>query len=127
VPLPWSGDEPPFGFTTGEPWLPQPAEWKDRTVQAQTGDPSSMLELYRTAIHLRRAEEGLHRSTMAWLDAAPGVLAYTRGPAFASVLNMSGVSVPLPDHRSCLLASGPLDGQLLPPDTAVWLRLHPGK
>ncbi|GLY94342.1 glycoside hydrolase family 13 protein [Actinoplanes sp. NBRC 103695] len=127
VPLPWSGDEQPFGFSTGTPWLPQPAEWKDRTVQAQTGDPSSMLELYRAAIHLRRREEGLHRSTMAWLDAAPGVLAYTRGPGFASVLNMSGAPVPLPDHHSCLLASGPLDGTLLPPDTAVWLRLHPGK
>ena len=45
-----------------EPWLPQPAEWKDRTVQAQTGDPRSMLELYRAAIHLRRAEEGLQRA-----------------------------------------------------------------
>ncbi|MEV6637619.1 glycoside hydrolase family 13 protein [Actinoplanes sp. NPDC051470] len=127
VPLPWSGDEPPFGFSTGTPWLPQPAEWKDRTVQAQSGDPSSMLELYRAAIHLRRTEEGLHRSTMAWLDAAPGVLAYTRGSAFACVLNMSGIPVPLPDHHSCLLASGPLDGTLLPPDAAVWLRLHPGK
>ena len=92
VPLPWSGDEPPFGFSTAAPWLPQPAEWKDRTVQAQTGDPSAMLE-------------------------------YTRGPSFACVLNMSGVSVPLPDHESCLLASGPLDGTHLPPDTAAWLRL----
>jgi alpha-glucosidase len=123
VPLPWSGDEPPFDFTTGQPWLPQPAEWKDRTVQAQTGDPSSMLELYRAAIGLRRAEEGLHRSTMAWFDAAPKVLAYTRGPGFACVLNMSDAPVPLPAHRSCLLASGPLDGTSLPPDTAVWLRL----
>jgi alpha-glucosidase len=31
VPLPWSGDEPPFGFTTADPWLPQPAEWKGCT------------------------------------------------------------------------------------------------
>ncbi|MEV6494365.1 glycoside hydrolase family 13 protein [Actinoplanes sp. NPDC051633] len=123
VPLPWTGDEAPFGFTTGEPWLPQPAEWKDRTVQAQTGDPSSMLELYRAAIRLRRAEEGLHQGTMAWLEAAPGVLAYTRGQSFACVLNMSGAAVPLPPHRTCLLASGPLDGSSLPPDTAVWLRM----
>ena len=36
VPLPWSGDEQPFGFSTATPWLPQPAEWKDRTAQAQT-------------------------------------------------------------------------------------------
>ena len=52
VPLPWSGDEPPFGFSHRPPrrGCPQPAEWKDRTVQAQTGDPNSMLELYRAAI-----------------------------------------------------------------------------
>jgi alpha-glucosidase len=36
---------------------------------------------------------------------------------------MSGAPVALPDHQTCLLASGPLDGVLLPPDTAVWLRL----
>src|SRR5690349_13406672 len=64
VPLPWSGDEPPFAFSPSsdsEPCLPQPPEWKDRTVQTQTGDPSSMVELYRSAIHLRKAQPGLHQ------------------------------------------------------------------
>ena len=48
---------------------------------------------------------------------------------FLVVQSQIGVSlpladaVPLPDHLSLLLASGPLDGTLLPPDTAVWLRL----
>jgi alpha-glucosidase len=123
VPLPWSGAEPPFGFSTANPWLPQPPEWKDRTVQAQTGDPASMLELYRAAIALRRAEAALRRPGMAWLDLHPGALAYTRGERFACVVNMSGASLPLPDHETSLLASGPLDGDRLPPDTAVWLRL----
>ena len=123
VPLPWSGDEPPFGFSTAEPWLPHPREWKDRTVQAQTGDPNSMLELYRSAIALRRREDGLHRPEMTWLRSEPGALAYARGDEFACVLNMSGAAIALPDHQTCLLSSGPLDGVLLPPDTAVWLRL----
>jgi hypothetical protein len=30
--------------------------------------------------------------------------------------------VPLPDHSGLLLASGVLDGELLPPDCAAWLR-----
>jgi alpha-glucosidase len=124
VPLPWTGDAEPFGFTTGEPWLPQPAEWKDRTVQAQTGDPSSMLELYRSAIAVRRGEAALHQDGMTWLDLGPGVLAYTRGGAFACVVNMSAAPVALPDHETSLLASGPLDGDRLSPDTAVWLRLR---
>ena len=117
VPLPWSGDEPPFGFSTGDPWLPQPAEWKDRTVQAQTGDPGSMLELYRSAIRLRPAGD------FAWLPADAHVLAFTRGREFACHLNLTGRPVPLPDGFSLLLASGPLDDDgCLPPDTAVWLR-----
>ena len=124
VPLPWSGDEQPFGFSTAAPWLPQPAEWKDRTVQAQTGDPNSMLELYRSAISLRRREPSLHQPVMAWLDVHPQVVAYTRGDDFACVVNMSGSPIDLPDHLTCLLASGPLDGDRLPPDTAVWLRLR---
>jgi alpha-glucosidase len=123
VPLPWSGDTAPFGFTTGEPWLPQPAEWKDRTVQAQTGDGSSMLEHYRSAIALRRAEAGLHQPAIAWFGDNPQVLAYRRGDAFACVVNMSGADVVLPPHEKLLLASGPLDGDCLPPDTAAWLRL----
>jgi alpha-glucosidase len=61
---------------------------------------------------------------MAWLDVQPDVLAYTRGPDFACVLNLSGAPIRLPDHEAPLLASGPLDGDLLPPDTAVWLRLR---
>ena len=40
VPLPWSGQEPPFGFSpagaASEPWLPQPKEWRDLTVEAET-------------------------------------------------------------------------------------------
>jgi alpha-glucosidase len=127
VPLPWSGDEPPFGFSPPEasdaPWLPQPREWKDRTVQAQTGDPSSMLELYRSAIAQRRLEPGLHQPSMTWIPTDPEALAFTRGPEFACVVNMSDRAIALPEHLTCLLASSPLDGVLLPPDTAVWLRL----
>jgi alpha-glucosidase len=126
VPLPWSGDTAPFGFSPDggvPPWLPQPAEWKGRTVQAQTGDLHSMLELYRKAIRGRRAEAGLGDGELRWLPAPEGVLAFARGDDFACVVNLSAAAVPLPAYRLCLLASGPLDGDLLPPDTAVWLRI----
>jgi alpha-glucosidase len=127
VPVPWSGVERPFGFSppgaAAPPWLPQPAEWKDRTVQAQTGDPHSMLELYRAALRIRRAEPALGDGAMNWLPAPDGVLALRRGPSFGCVVNLSAVPVPLPAHDACLLTSGPLDHDLLPPDTAVWLRM----
>ena len=57
VPLPWDGDEPPFGFgpTGSTPWLPQPASWSALSVAAEDGDPTSMLTLYRDVIAVRRA------------------------------------------------------------------------
>ncbi|MFJ5543591.1 glycoside hydrolase family 13 protein [Micromonospora chalcea] len=126
VPLPWQGDTPPFGFSpdgaSSAPWLPQPADWKDRTVRAQTGDPHSMLELYRAALTLRRAEPALGDGTLTWLPAPDGVLAFAREPGFTCLVNLGDAAVPLPAHEELLLASGPLDDDRLPPDTAVWLR-----
>ncbi|MFI6507442.1 glycoside hydrolase family 13 protein [Streptosporangium sp. NPDC050855] len=123
VPLPWSGPEPPFGFGTGEPWLPQPAGWAAHTVEAQTGDPDSTLALYRAALRARRAVTG----DLTWLDTgdvgevAPDVLAFSRDAGFTCMINLSGDAVPLPPYGSVVLASGPLEGGRLPPDTGVWL------
>ncbi|XTZ16930.1 glycoside hydrolase family 13 protein [Micromonospora echinospora] len=125
VPLPWAGDEPPFGFSpdrAAAPWLPQPADWKDRTVQAQTGDPNSMLELYRAAIRARRAEPALGDGELSWLPAPDGVLAFSRGGGFHCLVNLSDAPVPMPADGELVLASGPLDHGVLPADTAVWLR-----
>ncbi|GAA5182801.1 glycoside hydrolase family 13 protein [Rugosimonospora acidiphila] len=126
VPVPWSGDAPPFGFSPAgadaSPWLPQPAAWARYTAQAQEPDPDSMLSLYRAALHRRRDEADLGDGPMAWLPAPDSVLAFARGDDFACVVNLSGAAVELPPHREVLLASGPLDGGLLPPDTAAWLR-----
>jgi alpha-glucosidase len=126
VPLPWSGEEPPFGFSpagaTSEPWLPQPKEWRDLTVVAEAASPAAMLELYRAALHIRRAEPALGDGAMSWLPSAEGVLAFDRGSSVRCVTNLSRQPVELPAHAAVILASGPLDGGLLPPDTSVWLR-----
>jgi alpha-glucosidase len=124
VPLPWSGDAPPFGFGPEAvvPWLPQPGDWKDLTAEAQAGDPGSMLELYRRALRLRRAEAALADSSLTWLPAPQDVLCYRRGGALTVVVNLSAHPVQLPAHRELLIASGELRDGLLPPDTAAWLR-----
>ena len=55
VPLPWSGDEPPFGFSHGHgPWLPQPAGWRTSPPRPRSGSRDSMLELYRAALTTRQ-------------------------------------------------------------------------
>lgn len=125
VPLPWAGDEPPFEFSpegAAAPWLPQPADWKDRTASAQTGDSASMLELYRAAIQARKADPALGDGELTWLPAPDGVLAFSRGGGFTCLVNLSAAPVPMPAQGELLLASGPLDDGLLPSDTAVWLR-----
>jgi alpha-glucosidase len=127
VPLPWSGTEPPFGFSpagaTADPWLPQPPAWRDRTVEVENADPDSMLALYRRTIAARRADPVLGDGEFAWLPAPGQVLAFSRGPqaTFACVVNLSDVPIELPVSGGVLLSSGPLDGPLLPPDTAVWV------
>jgi alpha-glucosidase len=124
VPLPWAGLEPPFGFSppgAAQPWLPQPKEWRELTVELQAGDPDSMLELYRAALRLRRAEPALGDGLMRWLPSPDGVLAFGRGD-LCCVANLSPATVALPTHTAVLLASGPFDDGLLPSDTAVWLR-----
>jgi alpha-glucosidase len=125
VPLPWSGSTAPFGFSpptaTERPWLPQPAGWADRTAEVQTGDPESTLELYRTAIGLRREHLTPVAARLEWLPTDPELLSFTRPGGFTFLANLSDRSVPVPPDTEVLLASGPLaDG--LPPDTAVWLR-----
>jgi alpha-glucosidase len=125
VPIPWSGVEPPFGFGPGgTPWLPQPPEWKNRTAELEGGDPHSMLALYRAALRIRRVEGALGDGEMTWLPAPDGVLAFARGAGFACAVNLSADVVPLPSGR-VLLASGPLDGDCLPADTAAWLSQRP--
>ncbi|MGW7486951.1 glycoside hydrolase family 13 protein [Streptomyces sp. NPDC054786] len=127
VPIPWAGQKAPFGFSpndaTAAPWLPQPAYWHALSVEAQTGDETSMLELYRRALHLRRDHAALGDSGLTWLDTPAGVLAFTREPGFACVVNLSSEPYALPEHDSVLLASGHLEDGRLGADEAVWLAL----
>jgi alpha-glucosidase len=126
VPIPWSGDEAPFGFSptgaSADPWLPQAASFKGVTAEQQESDPDSMFTLYRTALRIRREHPALGEGTLTWdQDAADGVLSFVRDPGFRCVANLSGTAVPLPSHREVLLTSTTLSGDSLPPDTAAWL------
>lgn len=125
VPLPWSGDRPPFGFgADAAPWLPQPAEWAQLSVAAQDGDPDSTLNLYRRALALRASHPALGDGTLAWNDDCPGgALFFTREPGFGCLVNLSAEPIELPDGAGVLVASDPLVEGRLPADTAVWLSL----
>ncbi|KPI02146.1 alpha amylase catalytic region [Actinobacteria bacterium OV450] len=129
IPLPWSGEEPPYGFGPAGTWLPQPRDWAPLSVAAQTGDPHSTLELYRAALELRRALPGLgspDAGPLTWLSAPDGVLLFTR-PGFACTLNSRSEPLELPSPGRPVLSSAPVetDGRtvLLPSDSCTWWAL----
>ncbi|MFB7785052.1 glycoside hydrolase family 13 protein [Streptomyces vinaceus] len=129
IPLPWSGERPPYGFGPAGSWLPQPGDWAPLSVAAQTGDPHSTLELYRAALELRRALPGLgspDAGPLTWLPAPEGMLLFTR-PGFACTLNSRSEPLELPAPGRPVLSSAPVetDGRtvLLPPDSCTWWAL----
>ncbi|WP_344044124.1 glycoside hydrolase family 13 protein [Nocardioides panacihumi] len=122
VPIPWSGTEPPYGFGpgSGQPWLPQPDSWAPVTVEAETGDQGSTLELYRRALAARRQYAGPNGGeTVELLDLGADVLAFRRD-GLTVVLNCGDEPVTLPAGE-VVLTSEPLTGRTLPANTAAWL------
>jgi alpha-glucosidase len=124
VPLPWSAQAPPYGFSPGPvgTWLPQPGDWGAYSVERQAGDAGSMLELYRTALRIRRSLPALGDGPMQWLSMPDGALGFAREPGFLCVVNYAAAPVALPDDAEILLASDQFDaGAGVPADTTVWL------
>lgn len=120
VPLPWSGTAPPYGFGpgTGQPWLPQPADWAGLTVESQRADPHSTWSFYRDALAARRRRLAGAGPEIELLDLGADLLAFQRG-GVTVVLNAGRAEVPLAPGE-VLCASGDV-AATLPPDTAVWL------
>ncbi len=137
VPLPWSGSQPPFGFGPERPpergvgperapWLPQPTAWASLTVERQEGDATSMLSLYRQALRRRRLV--VDHGPLVWVDAGADVIAFTREPGFACVVNLGSEPVGSPVGGRVDLSSTPLtSGELIPVDTAVWYTTDPAQ
>lgn len=91
------------------------------SVEAQTGDPTSTLELYRSALAVRRErpELGAGRE-VEWLPSAPGVLAFRRG-SFVCLANTTRQPVAYPTAGRLLLSSGEgVEPGLLAPDSTSW-------
>ncbi|MEV7795858.1 alpha-amylase family glycosyl hydrolase [Streptomyces sp. NPDC087512] len=119
VPLPWTTSGPSYGFGAGGAWLPQPPRFAEYSVQAQDGVAGSTLELYRTALRLRR--KLLDGESLTWADdVPPGVLQFDRSDGWRCVTNLSDRPVGLPAGE-VVLTSAPLEDGRLGPDTTAWL------
>lgn len=123
VPLPWSKDEPAFGFNrTGNAWLPQPTVYGDLAVDQQEGVAGSTLELYRELLRIRK-ERDLGEGALSVLDEGADVLAArveTRAGTTQVLVNFGAEPVEIPSGATVLVASEPDVDTVLPTDTAVW-------
>jgi alpha-glucosidase len=124
VPLPWAGDEAPYGFSPPgvATWLPMPAGWGRFTVAGQEHDSGSMLCFYRTALHLRRQEPAFGTADIAFPAVPDGVLGFVRGTdrPIGCWVNFGTAPVELPAGAVPLLSSAELEDRRVAPDSAVW-------
>jgi alpha-glucosidase len=124
VPLPWSGQASPFGFTSGvegvKPWLPQPDYFAEYATDRALADTRSFWHLYRDGLQLRATLPQLGEGTLHWLDTQPGVLAFTRGDGLVCAVNFGTAPTPAPVSGTPLLSSGPCPSGVLPGATAAW-------
>ena len=122
VPLPWSGDTPPFGFSTSaDTWLPMPPDWAALTVDRQLTDAGSTLSLFRRALELRRTRAEFAASEVKWLAVRRNSLIFQRGNGgLICALNAGKRPLRLPDGELLLSSAALVDGAL-PPNAAAWL------
>lgn len=87
TPMHWAR-RPGVGFTTGTAWEPLQPDSLTANVEAQEGDPSSLLNHYRRLVHLRAAHPALgSEGEFIALNASQGsVLAYLRRAEGQTVL-----------------------------------------
>ncbi len=125
VPIPWEPDAPAFGFsTTGESWLPQPAEFAEYARSVEEKDDASTLELYKNLLTERRAH-GLGSGTLTWKETGSATLLSLTNADVEVVVNF-GADELLVDAARVILSSEPLlvtaeNQAKVPTDVTVWL------
>jgi alpha-glucosidase len=121
IPMPWDGQEPPFGFSDNpDTWLPLPPEWAELTVERQLAEDDSSLAFYRRALALRAQRAEFGGAGVQWLVSLPDTLAFRTDGGLICVLNAGAAPIPLPDGEVLLASAALVDGQL-PPDAAAWV------
>ena len=112
---------PGLGFgPTGATWLPQPSSYTELARDRQSGVDGSTLEMYKSALALRRAFK-LGAGTLEWIAGlGDDVVGFVNGEVTV-ITNMGHAPVALPAGE-VLMASGDIPGDgTLPADITVWM------
>jgi alpha-glucosidase len=79
TPMQWTaGANAGFSVQDSATWLPVHDGYRQQNVEAELGDPSSHLELYRRLLRLRRRTPALTLGDITVLESPPTVVAYRR-------------------------------------------------
>ena len=132
TPMPWDGGDH-AAFSSGQPWLPVPAEHHPLSVSRQERDPASTLNGFRAFLRWRKTQPALSAGGIRFIDAPEPVLAFIRTHAAQTLLvalNLGTGEVDLPVPAGMRLqqiaAPGPVAGRLegervrLPPHAAIF-------
>ncbi|PWL20837.1 MAG: alpha-amylase [Candidatus Aquiluna sp. XM-24bin5] len=113
VPLPWAEGGPSNGFSEAAGWLPQPEAFAHLSRKSQDGLRGSTLELYKSALRLRK-KLALGEGSFDWVLLGD-VLSYKNGNI--TVVHNFG-SDPWPLGGKAIIRSANKEGPLEPNETA---------
>ena len=132
TPMQWD-DSPNAGFCAPDvqPWLPVNPDYPRVNVATQTGQPDSLLELYRQLFALRRDEPTMREAPVVLLTSLPeGVLGYRRDDVIV-LANMGTGAATVPYTGKTLVRTGTVEVEstrtTLLKDSAVVLRVPSGR
>lgn len=115
-PMQWCSDDGQnVCFTSGQPWRSPAPDYEMRSVAIQTIDPDSLLNHYRSLIHLRNAHSALRTGDWTLVNSNPGrVYAFLRHSEEETVLVVLNLSNKPTSDYHLTLETGPLTGPITP-------------
>jgi alpha-glucosidase len=119
VPLPWEKAGSSFGFGPGGSHLPQPSWYGEYSVEIQENDPTSTLNLYRTALKLRKELET--EESLTWHESPEGTLLFEREGGWLCFTNFTQEPVDMISGE-VLVSTANVSGGKLTGNSAVWLK-----
>ena len=124
VPLPWQagvGDANGFN-TTGASWLPQPEVYREYARDQQDGVAGSTLELYKSALHIRR-ELKLGEGSFAWLPQFTNEVSLGyRNVGILVIHNFGREPIAMPSGDVILRSANETDHKHIAADETVWIK-----
>ena len=121
TPMPWRADQSGHGFTEGRPWLPFGKDHAALSVDAQAGDPNSLLHFTRATIALRHAHEALRWGSLDVVEANAHKLVFDRRRGeqrLRCTFNLSAERVPVTPAGRTIFSTGDQSGGELGPYAA---------